>query len=261
MAHWLIEHLRPEAALLHDAVVAAGGVAHRWSDDWWSSGRFPDTAGAPVVFHGSLGNAARIQAAGRWKPGAFCDTAGLHYSAWARRLAGMLVNDIWRLTTVRALVADPAGIATSVGAEGRLFVRPDSPLKPFSGRVLSADSISLAALDHGFYYDDDALPIIVAPAQPVGREWRCVVAHGAVIAISGYEAEGREGHVTTPSAAVAGAAARLASRVAVSDPVVIMDIAETDMGLRVLELNPFSGADLYGCSRAAVVEAVHQVLA
>jgi hypothetical protein len=30
-------------------------------------------------------------------------------------------------------------------------VRPDSPLKPFSGRVLRSDQISLATLDRGFY--------------------------------------------------------------------------------------------------------------
>ncbi len=35
-----------------------------------------------------------------------------------------------------------------------VFVRPDSPLEPFSGRVLERGRISLQALDHGFYYDD-----------------------------------------------------------------------------------------------------------
>ena len=42
-----------------------------------------------------------------------------------------------------------------MGDPSRIFVRPDSPLKPFSGRVLDRDSISLAALDHGFYFDDE----------------------------------------------------------------------------------------------------------
>jgi len=37
-----------------------------------------------------------------------------------------------------------------------------------------------------------------------------------------------------------------------------MDVCEADGQLHLLELNPFSGADLYSCDRAAVVSAVSQ---
>ena len=37
-------------------------------------------------------------------------------------------------------------------------------------------------------------------------------------------------------------------------------LVEVDGELSVLELNPFSGADLYDCDRQAVVRAVHGVL-
>ena len=40
------------------------------------------------------------------------------------------------------------------------------------------------------------------------------------------------------------------------EPVFVLDLAETPNGLRVVELNPFSGADLYACDPDAVVRAV-----
>ena len=52
------------------------------------------------------------------------------------------------------------GIGIIVWTAAPMFVRPDSPLEPFAGRVLARDKISLAALDHGFYYDDAYLPVV-----------------------------------------------------------------------------------------------------
>ena len=40
------------------------------------------------------------------------------------------------------------------------------------------------------------------------------------------------------------------------DPVYVLDLARTEAGLGLVELNPFSGSDLYGCDRDAIVAAV-----
>lgn len=64
-------------------------------------------------------------------------------------------------------------------------------LKPFSGRVIERDRLSLAALDFGFYFDDPSLPVVVAPVRRVHREWRYVVADGRIVAGSAYAADGR----------------------------------------------------------------------
>lgn len=138
-----------------------------------------------------------------------------------------------------------------------MFVRPDSPLKPFSGRVLDRVGITAAALDHGFYYDDDRLPVVVTPVVEVGEEWRFVVAEGRVVAGSGYVADGR---ASTGSLAEDHAAWVFAedvvARLPAPERVFVVDVCETPAGLRLLELNPFSGADLYDCDRDAVVAGV-----
>jgi hypothetical protein len=53
----------------------------------------------------------------------------------------------------------------------------------------------------------------------------------------------------------------VAPRLPQLDPVFVVDVCETRSGLRLLEHNPFSGADLYNCDRPAVVQAVHSLIA
>ena len=68
-----------------------------------------------------------------------------------------------------------------------VFVRPDSPLKPFAGRVVTLAGLSAADLDHGFYYDDLELPIVITPLRRVVAEWRFVIAAQTIVAASGYD--------------------------------------------------------------------------
>lgn len=238
---------------LATAVLEAGGQVLSWRDEWWVDGRWPRRTAEPVVFHGSLANADRISQELPWKPGSFCATDRFACSAWWPGLADRLVAPRHVFTRVADLVQN--GPPADFGE--RVFVRPDSPLKPFSGRVLGREQISLAALDHGFYYDNEALPVVVTPVVEVGAEWRFVVAGGKVVAGSEYETEGR-----SAGAPIAGDhqawryAGDLAAEMDPPEEVFVLDVCETATGLRLLELNPFSGADLYSCDRDLVVAAV-----
>lgn len=258
--HWWIEEVSPGARLLGDAARAAGARVSAWDDAWWSSRRFPAEAEEAVVFHGSLGNADRIRRELPWRPGAFCDAAAFEYGRWAPAVRRWLVNEAWVATTAAALAADPRGVAAQAGAGAAIFVRPSSALKPFAGRVLAVSAVSLAALDHGFYYEDAQTGVIVAPVRRIGQEWRLVIAGGEVVCASGYVAEGRRAlEVAAPEAVVRFAAAVVGSLPPL-DPIFVMDVAEVEGALRLMEVNPFSGADLYGCDRRAVVAAVHALI-
>jgi hypothetical protein len=148
----------------------------------------------------------------------------------------------------------------TLDAQESVFVRPDSPLKPFTGRVLRRAQISLAALDHGFYYDDPEIPVVVAPVRHVAREWRYVVAGQRVISGSAYVADGRTAAGADPAGAPWQFAIEVAQQLPSPDPVYVLDVCETDAGLRLLELNPFSGADLYACPGSDVVRHVAAVV-
>lgn len=234
---------------LGDAARAAGHAVSTWDDAWWTDG-LPAWSG-PTLFHGSLGNAARIAREAPWRPGAFCDAAALACSAWYPRAGRWLLNEAWQVLPASRLVADPPLLE-------RMFVRPDSPLKPFAGRVVERAKLSLRALDHGFYYDDADLPVVVAPVRDVGAEWRYVVVDRRVVAGSGYDPVGRRPRSDTPDAASWRYAEAVAADLEPPEPVYVLDICAFEGGFRLVELNPFSGADLYACDPAAVVRAVAQ---
>jgi hypothetical protein len=227
-----------------------------WDDDWWVTGNWPQIRG-PVVFHGSLGNAARIERELPWRPGAFCRTQAFQCSSWYLAAKPWLVHQQWRLLSASEFVENAAVIFDELEVT-QAFVRPDSPLKPFAGRVLKRDEVSLAALDFGFYFDDPNLPVIVAPARSIGREWRYVVAEGRLVAGSAYSADGRTSMPDDPAGEPWQFAENVAKSLNSPEEVYVLDVCEADGELKLLELNPFSGADLYACNAHDVVKAVSE---
>jgi hypothetical protein len=243
-------------ARMRDAVRDVSAQVLLWRDEWLADVSWPRLSGRTVVFHGSLGNAAVVAERLPWRPGSFCDTQGFRCSGWYSRADQWLLHRTWTLSSVEELVTTADDVLARVGAPDIFFVRPDSPLKPFSGRVLRRDEISLAALDYGFYYDDKRLSVIVAPVRAVHREWRYVVVSGEVVAGSAYQAEGRSALPDEPSGEPWVFASGIARQLVAPQDVFVLDVCEADGGLFLLELNPFGGADLYECDRAAVVAAV-----
>jgi hypothetical protein len=233
---------------LEAAARRAGHRVVHWNDDWWEGG-WPRLEGR-VIFHGSLGNAARTKDL-PWTPGAYCDVGAFCCSAWYPMAAAWLLHRTYVFLTAREL----AGRPEALGA-GPYFVRPDSPLKPFSGRVLAREKLSLAALDHGFYYDDPELPVVVTPVRQVEREWRYVVVDRHVVAGSAYDPTGRQALPDDPTGGPWAYAATLAAQLPPPEAVYVLDVCAADGDLHLLELNPFSGADLYACSRDAIVGAL-----
>lgn len=255
--NWVLEsEVFPRShAELRASVVAQGHRIVDWQDNWWPSA-WPKFDGEPTVFHGSLGNAARIRDSVSWRPGAYCDVTRFCCTEWYPLATAWLLNREWRCVTAEELVANRDQIVADVGHDDSLFVRPNSPLKPFSGRRLSRDQITLAGLDHGFYYEDASLPVIVAPACEVTREWRYVVVDRRVVAGSAYLADGRVATPDDPFGSPWAFAEEIANALKPPESVYVLDVCESDGNLRLLELNPFSGADLYACDARAIVASV-----
>jgi len=241
------------------AIESCGGRVVLWDDAWWMNSGWPKLNDGPVVYRGCLANAARVAEEVDWKPGAFCNTAEFNCTAWYPDAASWLLNKQWVRATVESLVASPDEALREIGSPGKFFVRPDSPLKPFSGRVLESNNLTLKALDHGYYYDDASIPVIAAPVVTVDKEWRYVVVKGEVVAGSAYEADGRTAKSDDPSGEPWAYAQSVAQSLSAPEPVYVLDVCMSGGQLHLLELNPFSGADLYACDPKAVIEAVSKV--
>lgn len=258
---WVLESdVFPEShPPLRDAVRSAGHRLIDWDDAWWQDGIPCAIGDGPIVFHGSLGNAAAIQSRLAWKPGSFCNDTAFYCSQWYEDARDLLLHSDWRVLPLDEFVAKARAVCDDLGCLDRVFVRPDSPLKPFSGRVLDTESITLASLDHGFYFDDETIPIVAAPVRNVGREWRFVVVGSDVVAGSSYDPSTRSATPDVPEGRAWMFADSVVSRVTSPAEVYIVDVCESDGGIRLLELNPFGGADLYACNASKVVDTVSEV--
>lgn len=242
------------------AIAEAGDRVIAWDDLWWAGDSWPRLGGESVVVRASLGNAARIVCELPWRPGVFCRTESFHCSRWYPAARPWLLQRDAVILPASQLVADPVTALRAMGSPERVFVRPDSPLKPFAGRVVTTNGLTLRQLDHGFYYDDADLPVVVAPLRQVGAEWRYVIVDGRVVAGSAYEANGRKARADDPGGAPWRKASEIAAAMPAPERVYVLDLCEADGELWLLELNPFAGADLYACDPRSVVTAVDEVV-
>lgn len=142
-------------------------------------------------------------------------------------------------------------------ARGPLFVRPDSPRKVFAGRVFGVDGWQgLASWENEYRFvannlngDPFQLCMLAAPAQPL-KEWRAIVAGGELISIAPYMKDGEpyykddEDQLEVLSYAIG---------IRQHDFFLnlfdyTLDIARTDAGFRVVEINGLPTASFYGDS-------------
>jgi hypothetical protein len=167
----------------------------------------------------------------------YCATARRFCSTWYPIASAWLVHQRWRACTVREPYgtrrASPGLSPMPVGVS---FVRPDSPLKPFSGRVESETTESERAR---------LWPLLRRPSHTCHR---CSgPATRPRMAICGRERPhcgGKQVGASTRTAltGVSPSALRLASLVAAGLPapedVYVLDACKALGGLRLLEINP-----------------------
>src|SRR5205085_356849 len=102
----------------------------------------------------------------------------------------------------------------------------------------------------------DDFRLLLARVCPIKAEWRFVIAGERVVAGSQYKI----GSVLESAPGVPEGAETLAVTIAAHPwrpaDVFVADIAETEEGFRLLELNTFGTAGLYDCDLKAVVRSV-----
>jgi len=236
---WIIEtDLHPAAERLAVAARVAGHRVLRWS----TGDPVPrSTDDLSCIFFGSLTACPSM-------PGVLGDPERLRVGHWSPQVKDIALNREMITTTV-------GEVATVEVPWPRVFVRPDSAMKPFAGRVLPREALDPTALDHGFYYDDLALPIILSPAQDVEAEWRFVAVARRLVADSGYVADGRAAKLGPVPEGARTIASTAASRS--PEASVVIDVCRTASGAYFLvEYNLLSGSDLYACDASAIVAAL-----
>lgn len=266
---WLIDASAFE--LEYEATVAAveqiGGIAkvinrpkppYGWSDVGNSFfNAFPP--GACVVTRGDIDLVNRVRADGRWTPGVFATIENYRCSHYFAHLGRFLLNRDYVMLPFAELGRCADFLFEICGRNGQIFIRPDSPLKIFTGQVATRETFEKDLEFMGFYEFPRESLVVVSSPKLIDCEWRFVVANQTVVAGSHY----RERGIGIRSTDVDPAAWRLAEEIVTTgfapDPVWVLDVCRTQAGeYALLEIGAFSFAELYACDQLAVVRAISE---
>ena len=142
----------------------------------------------------------------------------------------------------------------------RVFVRPNSGFKTFTGQTIGYDSWEedVRSIEQTSSVMDETL-VVTASAKEILGEFRFVVVDGRVVAGSEYRWDGKLDVRRDWPAECEGLAQRVAEHPWQLDSAYVVDVADTPDGPHIVELNSFCHAGLYASDVEAIVRAVNAV--
>lgn len=234
---------------------------YNW-DDTGLAYRKAFSKGACVVTHADIDLVSRVLANGDWTPGAFATVGNFYCSHYFSHYGRFLLNHDYVMLPFAELKRREDFLFKTLGRKGRIFIRPDSPLKLFTGLIASKNTFDRDLEFMSFYEFPVESLVVVSSPKEITAEWRFVIANQSIVAGSQY----KERDKLIASANYDEFAHALAQEILatgfVPDPVWVMDICRTTDGrYHLLEIGGFSFANLYGCNKEAVVISVSEVAA
>lgn len=227
-----------------------------WKDELWITKDYKKISNE-CIFHGSLDNAYKLKNEMNWNPGSLCDEIGFSYSYVYANYKDFILNKNCIFTTIKDLMENKLLLDKLCKSSSKFFARPNSPLKEFSGRILDKNNLLLAHFDYGFYHEDMNLQIVLSEVKDITKEYRFVCVNNKIISGCEYIANGREGKVILDKInKVWDYAQKIADCKKQKDFAYIIDICESEEKLFLVEMNPFSGADLYVCEADKIINAI-----
>ncbi|MGN4128096.1 ATP-grasp domain-containing protein [Lysinibacillus sphaericus] len=182
------------------------------------------------------------------QPGSFM-TERFEFEVFLRELGNELLNNeiiIGELSTLYPIAE-------------KFFIRPTGNTKLFSGMtVTKKDFLDWQERENkeGSPYIGQAL--MIAPLQRIKVEYRFFVVNQKVITGSSYKVGNKLDSSRKPSAEIVRYAEQIVDKFQLAKAFVI-DVAETDKGLKVVEYNNINTSGLYGCDEVAFVRAINEL--
>lgn len=256
----------------------------------FESGKYRDLfpEDACVIFYGSINLACQLQRETPWVPGPILTKENYNFSAQVAHLEDAMLNRFCRFMPYGKLKRHLLGhqmiindlINYYMGKEeghGKIFIRPDSGLKTFSGQAIDTSDIK----SHLMYLDTRCKPetmVVASYAKPLDLEYRLVVAGNDVISGSKYKDNNISHLEITSSNEVPDNVIKFAEYCLGltdwrPDPIFTMDIhlsregyyAPFDIedkeleGMCLIELNSFSTSGLYKCDPAPTIKRASEI--
>ena len=221
----------------------------------------PDFTGAfPVVFHGSFQAAFEFRRKANWIPGVYCNLPEFECLYYYPRFGRHLANSEYVMLPFGELNRRKDWLLKNVGQDSKIFLRPSSGFKTFTGKIVSVNTWDKDIKLLGFYDVDPEALVVACPPLEIEREWRTVVVENKIVAASQYKlGEDNTRKQDVPAEVLKYGQDVLDSIKYAPDPAWTLDICETPNGLKVLETGSFSCAGLYACEPEPIIQAVNEV--
>jgi hypothetical protein len=184
------------------------------------------------------------------KDGFFFNEENLRTSKWIKELGTRMLNHDAQVVTLSEAFKIK---------EGWFFMKPDNDLKDFSGSQVSAEGIEKfynQVSAGGFTFGTD-IKVVLCPLKNTGWEFRLFMVEDQVISSSSYKLK----EMLRQDKRVSHEVLQFAQETVRTwrpDSVYVMDICETNEGLKVVEFNCFNASGFYSCDVEAVVKAVSE---
>ena len=208
----------------------------------------------------ALGSTSLIAGAAKrnWKPGVVFNPETFRYEAWLKGFGkeNLLNGD---------------GVVQKFGDEppryGKMFIRPCEDLKAFNGQVIEMNALldwqkstrEAEVSTRALQLTSDTM-VNIASVKFLYREWRFFVVGGKVITGSQYrDAYGRKDDPDVDKD-VWDYTQKMVDKWQPGD-CFVLDIAATEAGLKVIEVNCFNGSGVYACDMRKAFEAVERFYA
>lgn len=220
-----------------------------------------------VITQTSISLAIQIQERTNWKPGPWLTSENyecVKYYPILKQDNIPLLNGEGEFHTKSYVETFIENLVDRLGEKesNRLFIRPSSGLKPFTGMVFIYNENWWS--NDWFWVNSSCKPTdMLLVAKPLGyenrviHEWRFIAADGEIITGSHYS----ESDYTSEIPKEALELAIKTAKVYQPDPMYTVDICQTADGkYYVMELNSFSCAGLYGCDFNIVVKKIIEIV-
>lgn len=232
--------------------------------------------GECVIFYGSL-NFGRKLKKNPWYPGVYLNDKLLECTMYYPYLKQLLLHYQDYMMMPYGDLAEHKDIIFRHFNSDKIFMRPNSNMKEFTGMVCTKDDFFECVKLAGFYDVDPNLLVLISDVKPLEKEWRFVIVNGEPVAGSLYR------DWSSPEKISPGTVTRdfvlmnshsvwegcednnalmLAYEAAKRynpDRCWTIDIAKTEYGTyHVLEIGCFSCAGLYGMDLDIVIDKVSE---
>lgn len=223
----------------------------------------------PAIFYGALNQAKYIQNKTQYIPGTFANFDQLRCINYYPAYDVFLLNKDYWIIPLSEMIRRKEEVFDRFQAAGKVFLRPDSGMKPFIGQLLSYENFNLDEIGIRYFQDPHLLSLVSSPKE-IKSEYRLFVAGKDILShCKSHEDDILCNRYLPAPQKVLDFVQNVLNTVQFEiDPVAVIDIAEiaetteTDRAvggeLSILEWNSMSSSGFYWCPPEPVVDRVNK---